>query len=57
MNKILKYLQWIPFAISLGALIIYIVYTIQIKMNPAIIVTDKLINTLKTYLIISSIRS
>lgn len=53
MRKILKYLEWIPFAIALGSLVIYLVYTIQIKLNPAIIVTDSLINTLKTYLIIA----
>lgn len=53
MKKILRYLEWLPFAIALGALVIYLVYTIQIKMNPAIIITDKLINTLKTYLIIA----
>ena len=53
MKKIFKYLEWLPFAISLGSLVIYIVYTIQIKMNPAIIVTNKLIGTLKAYLIIA----
>ncbi|MBQ9024237.1 MAG: hypothetical protein IJ105_03335 [Bacilli bacterium] len=53
MKKILRYLEWLPFAIALGSLVIYIVYTIQIKMNPAIIITDKLISTLKTYLIIA----
>ena len=53
MKKNLRYLEWIPFAVCFGAFIIYIVYTINIKLNPAIIVTDKLINTLKTYLIIA----
>lgn len=53
MKKIFKYLEWLPFAISLGSLVIYIVYTIQIKMNPAIIITNKLIGTLKAYLIIA----
>ena len=53
MKKFLTYLGWLPFAISLGALVIYLVYTIQIKLNPAIIVTDKLIGTLKAYLIIA----
>ena len=53
MRKILRYLEWIPFALALGSLVIYLVYTIQIKLNPAIIITDKLINTLKTYLIIA----
>ena len=55
MKKYIRYIEWLPFAICLGALIIYLVYTIQIKMNPAIIVTDKLISTLKTYLIIALI--
>ena len=53
MKKILRYLEWLPFAIALGSLVIYLVYTIQLKVNPAIIVTDKLISTLKTYLIIA----
>jgi len=53
MKKILKYLEWLPFAISLGSIVIYIVYTIQLKLNPAIIVTDNLLNNLKTYLILS----
>lgn len=53
MKRNLRYLEWIPFAICFGALVIYIVYTINIKLNPAIIVTDKLVNTMKTYLIIS----
>ena len=53
MRKILRYLEWIPFAVSLGSLVIYLVYTIQIKLHPAIIVTDSLINTLKIYLIIA----
>lgn len=53
MRKYIKYIEWLPFAVCLGALIIYLVYTIQIKMNPALIVTDKLISTLKTYLIIA----
>ena len=53
MKKIIRYLEWIPFAIALGSLVIYLVYTIQIKLNPAIIITDKLISTLKTYLIIA----
>ena len=53
MKKNLRYLEWIPFAVCFGAFIIYIVYTINIKLNPAIIVTDRLINTLKTYLIIA----
>ena len=53
MRKIKKYLEWLPFAIALGSIVIYIVYTLQIKLNPSIIVTDKLISTLKIYLIIS----
>lgn len=53
MKKILNYLSFIPFAVSLGALIIYLVYTLQIKLNKSIIVTDALTTRLKTYLIIS----
>ena len=49
MKKIKNNLKWLPFAISLSALIIYIVLTIKIKMKPSIIVTDQLIGTLKVY--------
>ena len=52
-KNIMKYLQFLPFAICLGSLIIYLVYTIYIKANKAVIVTDKLISTLKIYLIIA----
>lgn len=55
MKKFIKYLEWIPFAICLGSILIYIIYTIRVKINPAIIVTDQLVSTLKTYLIISLI--
>lgn len=53
MKKILKYLSFIPFAISLGAFIIYIVYTLQIKINKSIVITNELTTRLKTYLIIA----
>lgn len=53
MKKILKYLCFIPFAIFLGSIVIYLVYTVQIKLNKSIVVTDELMARLKTYLIIA----
>lgn len=53
MKKILNYLSFIPFAVSLGALIIYLVYTLQIKINKSVVVTDELTARLKIYLIIA----
>lgn len=53
MKKILNYLSFIPFAVSLGALIIYLVYALQIKINKSVVVTDELTARLKTYLIIA----
>lgn len=55
MKKFIKYLKWVPFAICLGSLVIYLIYTIRIKLNPAIIVTESLISALNTYLIIALI--
>ncbi len=53
MKKLVKYLQWLAFAISLITLLVYLVYTLYIKLNPSIIVTDRLVKSLKTYLIIA----
>ena len=55
MNKTKNYLKFLPFAICLGSLLIYLIYTLYIKINPAVIVTDKLISNLKAYLIIALI--
>lgn len=55
MKKFIEYLKWVPFAICLGSLVIYLIYTIRIKLNPAIIVTESLIFALNTYLIIALI--
>ena len=55
MKKILNYLAWIPFAVCIGSLTIYIVHTVKIKFNPAIIVTDQTVSVLKTYLMIALI--
>ena len=55
MKKIIGYLQWLPFALCFGSLLTYIIYTVRIKLNPSIIVTDKLISTLKLYLLIALI--
>ena len=53
MKKILKKLCFLPFAVSISALILYLVYTIQIKLNNKIAVTDALTSRLKMYLIIA----
>lgn len=55
MKKILKYLSFIPFAVCIGSLLIYFVYTIQIKFSKRVIVTESLTNNLKLYLIIALI--
>ncbi len=53
MKKILNYISFVPFAVFLGSLVVYLVYILQIKINNSIIVTEELTNRLKTYLIIA----
>lgn len=55
MKKLLNYLSFIPFAVCLGSLVIYIMYIIRIKINPSIIVTEKITSMLRVYLMISLI--
>lgn len=55
MKKALKYISWIPFAISIGSLTIYLFYTLKIRFSKRVIVTVELTNTLKAYLIIALI--
>ena len=53
MKKILKYLSFIPFAICIGALVVYLINTVQIKLDNTIIVTNELTSRLNMYLIIA----
>lgn len=53
MKKILKYLSFIPFAVCIGALVVYLICTVQIKLNNTIVVTNELTSRLKMYLIIA----
>ena len=55
MKKYLRNIEWFFFALCLGSLLVYIFYTIHIKVNPQTIITDRLVGTLKTYLIIALI--
>lgn len=53
MKKGLKLVSWIPFGISIGALILYFRYLIMFKMDSNIIVTDVIRATLNQYLIVT----
>ena len=55
MKKILKHIEWFAFAICLCTLLVYLFYTLYIKLNSSVVITDKLINSLKAYLIIALI--
>ena len=52
MKNYLKYLNWVPFGISIGALILYLRYTIMFKLDSNLIMTDKVKESLNQYLII-----
>jgi hypothetical protein len=52
MKKVLNYISWIPFGISIGALILYLKYFITFKMDSNIVVTDAVKATLNQYLIV-----
>lgn len=55
MNKILKYLLWLPFAVTIGAFALYLRYIIMFKMNSNIVITEEVNNTLNGYLIVGFI--
>lgn len=55
MRKILKHIEWLAFAVCLVTLLIYLIYTLYIKLNSSVVVTDKLVRSLKAYLIIALI--
>lgn len=52
MKKILKYLTWTPFAISIGSLILYLRYFIMFKLHSNLVMTDEVKETLNNYLIL-----
>ena len=53
MKKVLKYMLWIPFAVSIGSFALYLRYIIMFKLDSNIIVTDQIKNTLNGYLIVA----
>ncbi len=52
MKKYIKYLGWIPFCVSIGALILYLKYTIMFKLDSNLVMTDQVKETLNQYLIV-----
>lgn len=52
MKKVLKYLSWLPFAISIGSLILYLRYFIMFKLDSNLVMTDAVKETLNNYLIL-----
>lgn len=55
MKRITKYLLWIPFAVSIGAFILYLRYIIMFKLNSNLVITDQVSNVLNNYLIVAFI--
>ena len=54
MKKILNYLLWLPFAVSISSFALYFVTAVKIKLKNTF-VTESIQNTLKMYLIIGLI--
>ena len=54
MKKILNYLLWLPFAVSISSFVLYFVTAVKIKLKNTF-VTESIQNTLKMYLIIGLI--
>lgn len=52
MDKIFKYLSWVPFGVSIGALILYLRYFIMFKLDSNLVMTNEVKETLNGYLII-----
>lgn len=52
MKKVLEYLSWLPFAISIGSLILYLRYFIMFKLDSNLVMTDAVKETLNNYLIL-----
>ena len=51
MKKVVKYILWLPFAVSISSFALYFVYAIRIKFKN-LTVTESMQNSLKLYLII-----
>ena len=54
MKKVVKYILWLPFAVSISSFALYFVYAIRIKFKN-LTVTESIQNSLKSYLIIGLI--
>ena len=54
MKKVVKYILWLPFAVSISSFALYFVYAIRIKFKD-LTVTESMQNSLKLYLIIGLI--
>lgn len=54
MKKVVKYILWLPFAVSISSFLLYFVYAIRIKFKN-LAVTESMQNSLKLYLIIGLI--
>ena len=54
MKKVVKYILWLPFAVSISSFALYFVYAIRIKFKN-LTVTESMQNSLKLYLIIGLI--
>lgn len=54
MKKLIKYILWLPFAVSISSFVLYFVYAIRIKFKN-LMVTENMQNSLKIYLIIGLI--
>ena len=49
MKKVVKYILWLPFAVSISSFALYFVYAIRIKFKN-LTVTESMQNSLKLYL-------
>ena len=52
MKKYNKYIEWIPFGISAGALFLYLRYVMMFKLDSNLVMTETIHETLNTYLIV-----
>lgn len=52
MKKYNNYIEWIPFGVSAGALFLYLRYVIMFKLDSNLVMTEKIHETLNTYLIV-----
>ena len=54
MKKVVKYILWLPFAVSISSFTLYFINAIRIKFKN-LTVTESIQNSLKSYLIIGLI--